>query len=425
MPSIDCLRSVPIERTPRVKQLEGLFDVPPAQRSERRWKVSLPIEERPWNIGLIVGPSGCGKSTLARECFACPPEPMWPIDRAIIDTFPPTLGIKEIVALLSSVGFSSPPAWLRPYHALSTGEQFRVRIARSLAATGGYGRDACPPVNCDADSSEKEPVAHAVSAQQPPVAVVDEFTSVVDRTVARIGSAAIARTVRAAGQKFVAVTCHYDVIDWLDPDWIYDPAAEQFTWRSLRGRPDIALEICRVHRAAWRLFKQHHYLSGNLNPSAQCFAAFVERQPAAFAAVISGPDSHGGHFREHRVVCLPDFQGVGLGNVLSEFVASLYATRKRYFSRTSHPGMIRHRMMSTNWICVSRPDFKSRHSRGALAKTGSTRRLAASFRYAGPPRTDEARRFGILRAIAAPRQQPSTIRLTPDAGRASYAGRGG
>jgi hypothetical protein len=391
MPSIDCLRSVPIEWTPRVKQLEGLFDVPPAQRSQRRWKVSLPIEERDWNIGLIVGPSGSGKSTLARECFACPPEPTWPSDRAIVDAFPPTLGIKEIVSLLSSVGFSSPPAWLRPYHALSTGEQFRVRIARALAES-----------SC--------------------LTVVDEFTSVVDRTVARIGSAAITRTVRAAGKKFVAVTCHYDVIDWLDPDWIYDPAADQFTWRSLRGRPGIALEIYRVHRSAWRIFKQHHYLSADLNPSAQCFVAFCKEQPAAFAAVISGPDSCGGHFREHRVVCLPDFQGVGIGNTLSEFVASLYASRKRYFSRTSHPGMIRHRMKSANWTCVSRPGFKSRHSRGALAKTGSTRRLAASFRFVGPPRADEARRFGIVGAIAVPRQGPSTIGLTPDARRASDAG---
>jgi hypothetical protein len=366
MPSIDCLRSVPIERTPRVKQLEGLFDVPPARRSERRWKVSLPIEERDWNIGLIVGPSGCGKSTLVRECFACPPEPTWPSDRAIVDAFPPTLGIKEIVSLLSSVGFSSPPAWLRPYHALSTGEQFRVRIARALAES-----------NC--------------------LAVVDEYTSVVDRTVARLGSAAIARTVRAAGKKFVAVTCHYDVIDWLDPDWIYDPAADQFTWRCLRGRPRIVLEICRVHRSAWRLFKQHHYLSADLNPSAQCFVAFVEEQPAAFAAVISGPDSYGGHFREHRVVCLPDFQGVGIGNALSEFVASLYAARKRYFSRTSHPGMIRHRMKSADWTCVSRPGFKSRHTCGALARTGTTRRLAASFRFVGRPRADEARRLGIVK----------------------------
>jgi hypothetical protein len=109
MPRVDCLRSVPIERSPRVRQLEGMFDVPPAERSERRWQVSLPIEERDWNVGLIVGPSGCGKSTLARECFGNQPDPMWPTDRAVVDAFPPTMGIKEIVALLSSVGFSSPP----------------------------------------------------------------------------------------------------------------------------------------------------------------------------------------------------------------------------------------------------------------------------------------------------------------------------
>ncbi|HEV8000880.1 MAG TPA: GNAT family N-acetyltransferase [Planctomycetaceae bacterium] len=372
MPSVDCLRSVPIERTPRVKQLEGLFDVPPADRSERRWQVSLPLEERDWNVGLIVGPSGCGKSTLARACFGKQPEPSWPSDRAIVDVFPAALGIKEIVSLLSSVGFSSPPAWLRPYHALSTGEQFRVQMARALAE--------CAPIT-----------------------VIDEFTSVVDRTVARIGSAAIARTVRARGTKFVAVTCHYDVAHWLDADWIYDSAADEFSWRCLQGRPRITLAIARVHRSAWRLFKPHHYLSGDLNPSARCFVAFVEDRPAAFAAVISGPDAHGGHFREHRVVCLPDFQGVGIGNALSEFVASLYVSRKRYFSRTSHPGMIRHRMRSSDWTCLSQPGFKPRHTRAAFAKTGSTRRLAASFRFVGPPRSDEARRFGILSTIKSPR----------------------
>jgi hypothetical protein len=368
MPRIDCVRSVAIERTPRVKLLEGLFDVPPANRSERHWRVTLPLEEREWNVGLIVGPSGCGKSTLARECFGAQPALTWPDDRAIVDAFPPELGIKEIVALLSSVGFSSPPAWLRPYRALSTGEQFRVRIARALA-------------------------------ESPSLTVVDEFTSVVDRTVARIGSAAIARTVRADGRKFVAVTCHYDVVDWLDPDWTYDPAADHFTWRSLRRRPSLTLEICRVRRSAWRLFKHHHYLSADLNPSAQCYVAFVEEQPAAFAAVISGPGPRGGHFREHRVVCLPDFQGVGIGNALSEFVASLYATRKRYFSRTSHPGMIRHRLRSPNWTCVSRPAFAPRHSRNGLARRGSSARLAASFRFVGPPRAAEAREFGVLPAV--------------------------
>src|SRR6185369_3509378 len=109
---------------------------------------------------------------------------------AVVEAFPPALGIKDIALLLSSVGFSSPPAWLRPFHLLSTGEQFRVSLALLLAHAQRGSRVVC-----------------------------DEFTSVVDRTVAQIGSAALARTVRARGRQFIAVTCHEDVEEWLRPDW--------------------------------------------------------------------------------------------------------------------------------------------------------------------------------------------------------------
>ena len=62
-------RSTPIYRSGRVLQIAGIFDLPPAPRSAVRWDVDLPIEGRPWNIGLIVGPSGAGKSTIARALF--------------------------------------------------------------------------------------------------------------------------------------------------------------------------------------------------------------------------------------------------------------------------------------------------------------------------------------------------------------------
>ena len=119
---------------------------------------------------------------------------------------------------------------------------------------------------------------------------------------------------------------------------------------SIFRRPVIELEIVRCDASAWKLFSRHHYLSGKLHPSAQCFAGLVEGQPAAFVAVLPFPHPTHSGWREHRCVCLPDFQGVGIGNSMSEFVASLFVgTGKPYTSVTSHPAMIHHRARSRNW----------------------------------------------------------------------------
>jgi hypothetical protein len=386
MPAINCTQCVDVLRSPRVIQLEGLFDVPPTQRSERNWSVELPLETHDWDVGLIVGPSGCGKSTIARELFkeGHVERLDWPEDRSILDAFPKSLGIREITALLSSVGFSSPPSWLRPFRALSTGEQFRATLARGLTL----------PV---------ETVA------------IDEFTSVVDRTVARIGSVAVAKAVRrrrsvlsstqvkegavpAAG-RFVAVSCHYDIIDWLDPDWVYDPAADAFHWRRERRRPPLAVRIERVTSEAWPLFRRHHYLSGSLHPRARCFIARLDGVPAAFTAVIHFPHPTSSGWREHRTVCLPDFQGVGIGNVLSEFVASVFrSTGKPYRSTTSHPGMIRHRAASPLWKMFRPMSRSGTGNRGLYTGIDYAPpvRLTASFEYIGAPNIHAARGFGIV-----------------------------
>ena len=134
MPIAHLVNAVAVRRTPRVLQLEGLFDVAPSGRSEQAWDVELPLADRPWQVGLVVGPSGSGKSTVAREVFsdALVGGYDWPADQSVVDGFPADLGIKDITAALSSVGFSSPPAWLRPFRCLSNGEQFRAMLARAL-----------------------------------------------------------------------------------------------------------------------------------------------------------------------------------------------------------------------------------------------------------------------------------------------------
>jgi GNAT superfamily N-acetyltransferase len=349
-------RTTQVETTPRVLQLNGMFDVPPMERVNLEWNVDLPIEDKPWNVGLIVGPSGCGKSSIARDLFgpAYVKEFDWSPERSLLDGFPEGMSIKEITLLLSSVGFSSPPSWARPFGVLSNGEQFRTTLARALV-------------------------------EKPELCVFDEFTSVVDRNVAKIGSAAVAKTVRRRKQKFVAVTCHYDVEEWLDPDWVYSPVDSSFQWRLVRRRPPIELQICRVHHSTWAQFAHHHYLTNKLSKSAFCFAAFSEGRAVAFDAWLPFfGRSHGLIRRGHRTVCLPDYQGVGIGNALFTRVASMWrGLGYRAVSGTGHPAEIAHRSRSPNWRMTSAP---KRHRRGKHGSdsTRAINRLVASFEYIGP-----------------------------------------
>ena len=368
MPSIDIVRESPIARTARVIQVEGMFDLTSNKTTHHFWRVDFELPDE-WSVGLIVGPSGAGKTTVAREIFGDrlrEENAEWPRDKSVLDGFDKNLTTKEIVEILSSVGFSSPPSWLKPYHVLSNGEKFRVNLARIIAEI----KD---------------------------IAVVDEFTSVVDRRVAKIGSAAIAKMIRRAGKKFVAITCHYDVIDWLDPDWIYEPHINKMTRRCLRGRPKIEITIRRVDKSAWEFFKGHHYLSEKLNNASRCFVGFIDETPAVFGAICPFPHHIVKNFwREHRIVCLPDFQGVGIGNAFSEVLGAICrALGYRYISITSHPAMIRARAKSPHWDMKKEPNCKSRMMTGMNTKKKSrnrtfiergvlANRLRATFEYVGP-----------------------------------------
>jgi hypothetical protein len=78
---------------------------------------------------------------------------------------------------------------------------------------------------------------------------------------------------------------------------------------------DIQLEVRRVYHSAWELFRQYHYLNQSFHKSARAFVAFLnDGTPVAFQAVIASPHpNQKGIYRGHRAVCLPDYQGVGIG----------------------------------------------------------------------------------------------------------------
>ncbi len=188
MPHFDIVKENHPQNTFRVSKVEADFDVKP-EHSTEHFVGNITIPEK-WNVGVIVGGSGTGKSTIAKELFGDKMVGQLEYSAASVIDDMPNVGINEITKMFYAVGFGSVPSWLKPYSVLSNGEKMRVDLARALLEND--------------------------------FVVFDEFTSVVDRKVAQTASLAVSKAVRRAEKQFIAVSCHYDILDWLEPDWVFD-----------------------------------------------------------------------------------------------------------------------------------------------------------------------------------------------------------
>ena len=203
----------------RAARVKSLFNVESGCNFDL--EAGLDIDDGEWQLGVVVGPSGSGKTSIGRQLFdagdAAFWQPAWPADKPIIDAIAADGDFDEVTGALAAVGLGAVPTWLRPHGALSNGEKFRADLARLVC-------------------------------EQPGETVVDEFTSVVDRQIARFGALAFAKAWRRTkGCKAVLLTPHYDVLEWLEPDWVFDtarPATDAFArGRGLWRRPRFELEI--------------------------------------------------------------------------------------------------------------------------------------------------------------------------------------
>lgn len=148
------------------------------------------MNESNWNIMLVCGKSGSGKSTILREIGNVKPIE-YDYNKAVISQFE---GYSEEDAcdLLNGVGLSSVPNWLRKPNELSNGERARLDIAKSIYdAKGG-------------------------------IVILDEYTSVVNRAAAKSMSFALQRYARQKDLKVMIASCHFDIIEWLQPDYIFN-----------------------------------------------------------------------------------------------------------------------------------------------------------------------------------------------------------
>lgn len=338
----------------------------------------LPIDDEGWQIGVVVGPSGSGKTSIGQRVFGPRAmwRPRWPKDAPIIDAIAQSDSFDGVPAALSAVGLGSVPAWLRPYDVLSNGERFRADLARLIA-------------------------------ERPPRAVVDEFSSVVDRQIARIGAMAFAKAWRRGTGQAVLLSCHYDVLDWIEPDWIFDTATGAFeradAGRRLRRRPPIEFDVWETGREHWAAFEPHHYLKLPPMIAATYYVATVDGRPVAHVAVSTRPGM--AEARACRLVVMPEWQGAGVGLRFLAAVCERWRTgQNRYGIRvptlfhTSHPGLCAALRRDPKWTQVSgslvgsnrercKASMAASAARGRMSAVGSGYgghfRAVQGFRYLG------------------------------------------
>ena len=358
----------------RAARVKSLFNV--ESGANFALDAELAIDDNEWKIGLIVGPSGSGKTSIGRQLFGggliYEPGERWPQDKPIIDVIADGGNFDDVTAALSAVGLGNVPSWLRPYQVLSNGERFRADLARIIS-------------------------------EAPEQIIVDEFTSVVDRQVAKVGAAAFGKAWRRTGGRAVLLSCHYDVIDWLEPDWVFDTAERSFARGALWRRPRFELEIVRTDWRYWPEFEPHHYLKIPKMIGACCYVGVVEGERVAHIAVGSMNKGKGVEARACRMVIKPEWQGAGVGmrflNAVAEAqkqghpLARLPGRPVTTIFHTSHPGLAAGLRRDPRWHQVSANLYGGNKGKSAASISASGNRKGVNAGYGGHFRAVQGFRY--------------------------------
>jgi ABC-type lipoprotein export system ATPase subunit len=296
-------------------------------------------------IVLIVGTSGSGKSTILNT-LGSSSQIQFDLSTAVIENFSTAERGEE---LLLACGLRTIPAWFRTPNTLSNGEHHRFVMALCLDQG----------INC-----------------------IDEFTSVVDRDTAKSLAYSVRQYYDKSGRTnpLYIASCHRDIVEWLDPDYVYDTdlcvLENRRSLLRLGTRPELTLTIRSSSADYWKYFSRFHYLDSALSKSAHYYVLLLGDKPIGFHAAIhsTNRDIHS-YWRGHRTVILPEFQGMGIGTAFSDAIAEIYVGRGlRYFSKTAHPSFGEHREKSDLW----RPTSMNKKSRvgSYLNKDGTARKMA-------------------------------------------------
>lgn len=302
--SVEVILQSPISNNFRCKMACDALDIDIKKKSIHHLKIDgINIPEK-WSVGLVYGASGSGKTTLAKKLFG---EDVFKTvlneDEPIINQFPKEFTYDECASLLSGIGLNSVPCWVRPVKTLSNGQKARAEAALLMVQNNGI-------IN------------------------IDEWTSVVDRTVAKAMSHCLQKFARRHNKQIILLSCHYDVLEWLVPDWMIDCNEQKFWLREnedffFKRREQLVFTIRKIGRDSWKYFSKYHYLSNNL-PGGRIYlyGLFFEDKQIGFQCFANYVPHRKGQkwiFHSNRTVVHPDYQGLGLGIKLINDSSKVFA----------------------------------------------------------------------------------------------------
>lgn len=343
-----------VSKSFRSQKAANSLDIDTEKKSRHEFSVTADLKS-PFKIGLIIGASGSGKTTLAKEifgakCFDIAVDPA----KAVIDQFDASMSYDECADALLGIGLTSVPCWIKPMKALSNGQRARAEAAIALCT-----KDTAAPI------------------------VLDEWTSVVDRTVAKVMSHCVRKFAAKSDRQIILLSCHYDVLEWLDPDWVIDCNQQRFTDRRLlqpgerERREKLNFEIRAIDRSSWAYFSKYHYLSDSLAGGFQQFFGLFEGDNQVgflvFSNYVPRRKGHPMILHSNRLVIHPDYAGIGLGLKFVDSCAAMLRPKGfRVMAKFSSVPMYKARLKSPKWRLIGQSKVIGRNKVAIMGEVRDT-----------------------------------------------------
>lgn len=169
-----------------------------------------------------------------------------------------------------------------------------------------------------------------------------------------------------------------------------------FYYNSLIDREDIELSIyeftgdAKQKMELWNIFKSHHYLSNDMNKASTVYLIYWGDTLIGIRTYLPMPSGTSKYsYRGSRLVLLPDYQNLGFGAKILEYLGEYYLScGYKYFDRSSHLRLGRHWSNDPKWEPtssnekVSNDPGKTAHINFG-ARDRELQRVAYSFEYMG------------------------------------------